>query len=97
MGSNNSHAQQISSPLPISVVELPAPTGTYCQGENCESGSYLACLKDRFHKFIHASKDEHKACFNKYIEKITGMRTILGAKTPDSSAVRSSFQSPSRN
>ncbi|KAK9990404.1 hypothetical protein SO802_025389 [Lithocarpus litseifolius] len=86
MGSNNSHSQQIPSPLPISV-ELPSPTGTYCQGENRESGSYLASMKDRFHKFIHASKDEHKACFNKYIEKITGMTTILGAKTPDSSAV----------
>lgn len=73
MGSNNSHAQQneqIPSPLPISV-ELPAPTGTYCQGENCESGSYLASMKDRFYKFIHASKDKHKACFNKYIEKVS--------------------------
>ncbi|KAM3709536.1 hypothetical protein ACJW30_02G179900 [Castanea mollissima] len=88
MGSN-SHAQQneeIPSPLPISV-ELPAPNGTYCQGENCESGSYLASMKDRFYKFIHASKDKHKACFNKYIEKITGTTTILGAKTSDSSAV----------
>lgn len=71
MGSNNSHAQQqIPSPLPISV-ELPAPTGTYCQGENCESGSNLARMKDRFYKFIHASKDEHKACFNKYMEKVS--------------------------
>jgi hypothetical protein len=47
-----------------------APTVTYCQGEKSENGSFLANMKDRFYTFTHASKDEHKACLNKYMEKV---------------------------
>lgn len=58
---------------------------------------YITVIQNLFVNDLHivVTFELTSICFG--TKQITGMRTILGAKIPDSSAVQSSFQSSSRN
>lgn len=48
----------------------PIPNMTSCRKKKSEEASFLEDMKDHLDEFIHASMDEHKACFQKTIKKV---------------------------
>lgn len=48
------------------------PAITSCRKKKSEDATYLQDLRDHVDEFIHASMDEHKTCFKKTIQKVSG-------------------------
>ncbi|KAL1208149.1 hypothetical protein V5N11_034871 [Cardamine amara subsp. amara] len=45
-----------------------------------DNATYFANLKDRMDEFIHASMDDHKACFKTTMNKIFGTSNVVAAE-----------------
>lgn len=56
-------AQQEKEPAPAAAM-------TSCRKKKNDDASFLEDLRDHIDEFIHASMDEHKACFKKTVQKV---------------------------
>lgn len=56
-------AQQEKEPAPAAAL-------TSCRKKKHDDASFLEDLRDHIDEFIHASMDEHKACFKNTVQKV---------------------------
>ncbi|KAL6270094.1 hypothetical protein ACE6H2_027005 [Prunus campanulata] len=80
----NQHDQQ---PSPAAAT----PSTTSCRKKKSEQDSFLEDVKDHIDDFIHASMDEHKACFKKTVQKMFSMSKIVAERSSDTKEVESSL------
>ncbi|KAH7302685.1 hypothetical protein KP509_23G082700 [Ceratopteris richardii] len=53
-----------------SSVSTPPAAATSCRKKKSEGASFVQDIRDHFDEFVHASMDEHKACFKKTLNKL---------------------------
>ena len=71
-----------NSDVPTSVAHAPlststsistppsAPSHNSCRTKKTEGASFIQDIRDHFDEFVHASMDEHKACFKNTLNKV---------------------------
>ncbi|KAL8542954.1 hypothetical protein ACS0TY_003725 [Phlomoides rotata] len=62
---------------------------TSCRKKKSEEASFLEDMKDHLDEFIHASMDEHNACFQKTIKKMFGMSKVVAERSSETKEVES--------
>uniref|UniRef100_A0A803LYV9 Uncharacterized protein n=1 Tax=Chenopodium quinoa TaxID=63459 RepID=A0A803LYV9_CHEQI len=58
----------------------PSAAATSCRKKKSEEAAFLEDIKDHIDEFVHASMDEHKACFKKTINKMFGLSRKVAEK-----------------
>ncbi|XP_071917589.1 uncharacterized protein [Coffea arabica] len=60
-----------------------------CRKHRAENATFFEDVKDHIHDFIHASLDDHKACFKKGIQKMFGMSKVAAERSSEVKEVES--------
>ncbi|CAH2049598.1 unnamed protein product [Thlaspi arvense] len=67
------------------------PTITSCRKKKSDDATFMEDLRDHIDEFIHASMDEHKACFKKTIQKMFGMSKVVAERSSETKEVESAL------
>ncbi|GAB4837906.1 hypothetical protein Ancab_027431 [Ancistrocladus abbreviatus] len=82
-------ASQESQPEGKSSAAASTPAATSCHKKKNEQATFLEDVKDHIDEFIHASMDQHKACFKKTVQKMFGMSKIVAQRSAEQKEVES--------
>ena len=66
------HAPTSISPSPSSSSVSVSASHKSCRTKKTEGASFIQDVRDHFDEFVHASMDEHKACFKNTLNKVSG-------------------------
>ncbi|GAY61754.1 hypothetical protein CUMW_212410 [Citrus unshiu] len=77
-------AQQEKEPAPAAAM-------TSCRKKKNDDASFLEDLRDHIDEFIHASMDEHKACFKKTVQKMFAGMSKISERNVDAKGVESAL------